>query len=213
MPTKAPLLKTSNRLKRRVRWFVLMLSAMALYFPINRLIQGGVSLESPIDKIIPLLPVFIVPYIFGVLLFVGLPLWAAFRAKDGEFEAYALCILLATLVSCIIYLVFPTYVNRPEVLGQDLFSRAIALLYQADQVYNAAPSGHTFYSVLSAIFLTRWKPLLVWVWFIMTILILASTLLTRQHNLWDLVWGLALAILVYALVDYRHRKKPFSFAS
>jgi membrane-associated phospholipid phosphatase len=186
---------------------------MSLYFPVNRIVQGGASLNSPIASLIPLYPPFILPYLGATLLFVGLPFWAAFHAAPGEFESFALCFLAVTSISYLVYIMYPTYVDRPEVFGQDLFSRAIILLYRADHVHNAAPSGHTFYTVLSAIFLTRWYPRLLWIWYIVTILVLASTLFTRQHNLLDLACGLALAILVYSLVTFLRGKTKFNFAS
>ena len=112
-----------------------------------------------------------------------------------------------------IYLLYPTYVDRPVVTAQDFFSRAVALLYQADKVYNAAPSGHTFYSILSAIYLYRWKPRLTWLWIFMALLTIASTLLTRQHNILDVVAGLALALIVYFAVRYIRQKWTANFAS
>jgi membrane-associated phospholipid phosphatase len=200
-------------LKIRAIWLAIMLAVMLLYFPINRLAGGGAALESAIDPRIPLYPLFILPYLTGLILFGGLLLWAAFKANKGEFESYYLCLLFTTLISYVIYIVLPTYVNRPTVNGADFFSQAITWLYQTDRAYNAAPSGHTYYTVISAIYLTSWKPSGIWLWFGLTILILASTLFTRQHNLLDLVTGLALAVAVYLAVSYWQRRKPFTFAS
>jgi membrane-associated phospholipid phosphatase len=199
--------------KRRGIWLVIIVVMILLYLPINRLTQGGVTLETGSDRSIPLIPPFIIPYLFGSIVFIGLPIWSALRAKAGEFESYAVSILAATIISYIIYLVLPTYVNRPEISAQDVFSRAIAMLYQADKIYNAAPSGHTFYSVLSAIYLSRWKPGLAWVWISGALLVLASTLLTRQHNILDLVAGLGLALGVYYIVRYIRSKWTANFAS
>ena len=47
----------------------------------------------------------------------------------------------------------------------------------------------------------------------MAMLIVASTLLTRQHNILDLVSGLALALLVYFVVRYVRQKWTSNFAS
>jgi membrane-associated phospholipid phosphatase len=196
-----------------VIWLVIILVMILLYLPINRWTHTGVTLETGIDHSIPLIPPFIIPYLIGSLVFIGLPIWAALRVKAGEFESYALSILAATIISYIIYLVLPTYVNRPEISAQDFFSRSIAMLYQADKIYNAAPSGHTFYSVLSAIYLSRWKPKLAWVWITGALLILASTLLTRQHNILDLISGLGLALGVYFAVRYIRSKWTANFAS
>jgi hypothetical protein len=212
MPTETAGARPKRRW-RRVLWLAIILAAMALYFPINLLVHGGVQLSSPLDQFIPLYPVFIIPYLSGSLLFIGLPVWAAFSARSGEFEFYLVCILLATAISYIVYLTYPTYVVRPEVISQDLFSNAISLLYRTDRAYNAAPSGHAFYSTLSLIFLIRWKPDFRIVWLAFWLLILTATLFTRQHNLLDLVGGLALAGASYAAGRVLAQKRELKFAS
>ena len=212
MPTETASARPKRRW-RRVLWLAIILAAMALYFPINLLAHDGVQLASPLDQAIPLYPVFIIPYLIASVLFVGLPVWAAFSARSGEFEFYTICILLATAISYIIYLAYPTYVARPEVVSQDLFSNAISLLYRTDRAYNAAPSGHAFYCTLSLIFLSRWKPDFRIIWLALWIIILASTLFTRQHNLLDLACGLALAGAAYAAGRYLVQKRDLKFAS
>jgi membrane-associated phospholipid phosphatase len=186
---------------------------MVLYLPINHLVKGGTTLELAIDRAMPLIAVFIVPYLMGSVLFVVMPIWAAWRVKAGEFESYAICVLTVTIISYIIYLTLPTYVNRPPVTGEDIYSRAIAQLYQIDRVYNAAPSGHTYYSVISAIFLIRWKPAMSWLWILLAGLIIASTLLTGQHNVLDLAAGLVLAMGTYYVVRYIRNRWTCNFAS
>lgn len=201
------------RRRRRIVWVAIILVSMALYFPINRFAHGGVQLSLPLDQFIPFYSPFIIPYLLGTLLFIGMPVWSAFKAQSGEFEEYAFSILLATCVSYITYLVFPTYVTRPEIVSKDLFSNAMNILYQADLIYNAAPSGHAFYSSLSFLYLLRWKPRFKSVWLAGWIIILASTLLTRQHYIPDLIAGLFLAGLAWAIGGYLRKKWDLIFAS
>ena len=198
---------------RRLVWLIIILSALAIYFPINRFAQGGVQLILPADYLIPLVPPAIVPYLLGNLLFVALPIWAARNVMEIEFETYVISILLATAVAYATYLVFPTFVTRPEIVSQDFLSRAIAMLYEVDQLHNAAPSGHTFYTLLSFLYLRRWKRRFQPVWLILTILILASTLLTRQHYVLDVVCGLALGIVAYTAGILAGRKWKPRFAT
>lgn len=186
---------------------------MAIYFPINRFAQGGVQLILPVDDLIPLFPPAIVPYLLGNLLFVGLPIWAARYVKEIEFETYVISTLLATAVDYITYLVFPTFVTRPEIVSRDVFSRAMAMSYEVDQLHNAAPSGHTFYALLSFLYLSRWKRRFQPVWLVLMILILASTLLTRQHYALDLVCGLALGIVAYITGIFAGKKWKPRFAT
>ena len=80
--------------RRRLLWLIIILIVLALYFPVNQLTHGGGQTILPIDKSIPLYPPAVLPYLLGDLLIVGFPIWAAIKAKSGEFEAYAISILL-----------------------------------------------------------------------------------------------------------------------
>lgn len=183
---------------RRFFWLMVIMAALALYFPINQAAHGGIQLSLPIDRLVPLFPPAIVPYLLADVLFIGLPVWAALRAKAGDFAAYTISILLATGISYIIYLTVPTFVTRPEITATDVFSKILRLLYQTDRVYNAAPSGHAIYTTLSFLYLSRWKPRYRLICLAAALLILLSTLLTRQHYILDMTAGIAVASLAYA---------------
>jgi membrane-associated phospholipid phosphatase len=202
-----------NLTRRRLFWLVIILVAIVLYIPINQWQNGGVQLNLPIDNNIPLYPPAIVPYLLGTVLFIVFPILAAIYVKPKEFEAYAITILAATVISYLAYLIFPTFVIRPEVTSNDFFSRVIALLYQTDRSYNAAPSGHTFYTLISCLYISSWLPKLKWLWGILAALIILSTLFTRQHYVLDLVCGLVLAILAYIAGRFAQKKWNLQFAS
>jgi membrane-associated phospholipid phosphatase len=87
------------------------------------------------------------------------------------------------------------------------------MLYQADRSYNAAPSGHTFYTLISCFYLSRWQPKYKIVWAVIAGLIILSTLFTRQHYVLDLICGLVLAILAYTAGRLTQKKWRLEFAS
>ncbi len=202
-----------NLTRRRLLWLVIILVAIVLYIPINQFQQGGVQLNLPIDSQIPLYPPAIVPYLLGTVIFVVFPILAALYVKPKEFEAYTISILTVAVISCLAYLIFPTFVTRPEITSNDFFSRVIALLYETDRSYNAAPSGHTFFTLISCFYVSRWLPKLKWLWWFLAVLIIASTLFTRQHYILDLVCGIALAVLAYFAGRFAQKKWDLKFAS
>jgi membrane-associated phospholipid phosphatase len=180
---------------KRLIGLAALLGAMLLYWPINRAGRGGLALETALDRAIPLWPVWIVPYL-GVflallILLVAVYLWMPYRM----FQAFITANLIAFAVSYVIYLVFPTYTNRPAIAGGDPFSEAIRWLYSQDRAYNAFPSGHTYMTTIAWLFLWRWQPRLRLLTTIVAALVLLSTLFTRQHNVADLIGGIALAAL------------------
>jgi membrane-associated phospholipid phosphatase len=199
--------------RRRVLWMTIILVVIILYFPLNQFMQGGVQLSLSIDQNIPLYPPAVVPYLLGSLLFVAFPIWAAICVKPEEFEAFTVSILTATVISYLAYLIFPTFVTRPEVTSSDFFSRVITLLYQADRSYNAAPSGHTFYTLLFCLYISRWQPKLRIIWVVIAASIILSTLFTRQHYILDVVCGLVLAVLAYIAGRFAQKKWDLKFAT
>jgi len=199
--------------KRRVFWLVIILTLLVVYFPINRLVTGGWALALPIDKYIPLYPPALIPYLVGSFLFFAFPIWASLYSKRPEFEAYIISFLTATIISYIIYLTLPTYVIRPEIHSQDNFSKAIVLLYQNDYPHNAAPSGHTFYTLISFLYIRVWNPKVQGISLTIALLIIASTLLTKQHYVLDVISGLILGFIAYWTGRYIQKKWNLKFAS
>jgi membrane-associated phospholipid phosphatase len=116
---------------------------------------------------------------------------------DKLFRAFAISTITVMLASYVVYILYPTYVVRPTVQGADWPNRLVAMLYANDRVNNAFPSGHTYNTVLIALFWSRWQPKWRWLWWAIAAVILLSTLYTRQHNLPDLAGGIAFAWLGY----------------
>jgi membrane-associated phospholipid phosphatase len=108
-------------------------------------------------------------------------------------------IISAGVLSVLIFIFFPTFVHRPEITGTDIFSNILNLVYANDFVYNAAPSGHTFYTILCFFYLNKFAPKQKYLWAIISILIIISTVLTKQHNLIDVILGMAFALGIYLL--------------
>lgn len=105
-------------------------------------------------------------------------------------ETFTLALLIMTLSSYLVYILYPTYVNRPDLAGEGLLVDLIRFIYGNDQPYNALPSGHTYNTTLIAIFWWYWKPRWRWLWFATVPVVILSTLFTKQHYLLDPVFGM-----------------------
>ena len=167
---------------------------MLLYIPVNRLISGGYNLKTDIDNYIPLLPIFVIPYLFGLIFWIFTIYKINLSKEEKLIKEFNLMIILASIVSVTIYILIPTFVTRPVVIGTDIFSEILRFIYSNDQVYNAAPSGHTFYTILCFVGLNRLLPERRYLWGILSVLIIISTVLTKQHNFLDIVIGSIFAL-------------------
>lgn len=172
---------------------------MLLYIPVNRLISGGYNLRTDIDSYIPLLPLFVIPYLFGLIFWIFTILKINLSKDERLIKEFNLMLIIASIVSVAIYILIPTFVTRPVVTGTDIFSDILRFIYSNDQVYNAAPSGHTFYTILCYVGLNRLVPGKKYLWGILSILIIISTVLTKQHNFLDIVIGIVFALGVIFL--------------
>lgn len=177
----------------RVVLFVFLLLIILLYFPINQGVAGGRILESPLDKYIPLLPVFVFPYLFALLWWNICLVWAFCKMDQHRLIGLIVSIIICNLVAYLIYIFLPTHVIRPEFETTNLSRTLLGYVYEFDRPYNAFPSGHTYFTTLIFLFWREWKPRQKWLWAFITIMILASTLFVHQHYIVDLVGGICLA--------------------
>ena len=173
--------------------------AQLLYIPINRLISGGVILEIPWDAHVPFWPIFSIPYLASIPWWTICFCWAALKMDDRRLQSFIVGALFMMLTSYIVYIVFPTYVERPNVGGQGLQFDIIRYIYSNDRLNNAFPSGHTYFTVFLVLFWWDWKPKLRLIWTSFGILVIISTLVTGQHNLLDPVGGIIWAVGSYRL--------------
>ena len=177
-------------------WLVVLLLLFLAYFPLNNLREPVHSLETAVDDHIPLVPVFVFPYLSLYLLLV-ISLWRFLKAEIKVFSILALAIGLDLVLSYLIFLFYQTQVERPVIAGSDISSSILRAVYSSDKPFNAFPSLHTS---LSTLFVLLWgrvgsriQPIIA-LW---AVFIIASTLLTKQHYIADVFGGIAVALVSY----------------
>ncbi len=149
-------------------------------------------LRSPIDQALPVLPLFVVPYVsLQPFIYGSLVIFLLFRARI--FQSAVLSMIVTFLVSYIFFAFLQTYVDRPVLTGNDVFTSMVRDVYAGDHPYNDFPSLHVSTSTIIAIH--RWRfgrkytlPLIVW-----AALVAMSTVMIRQHYVADIAGGLILA--------------------
>lgn len=180
-----------------------------LYFPINRLAQGGMSTRWPaLDDLIPLWPAWVVPYLLSVVWWNGCFVWAAWKMGEANWRALVRGAIVVMLSSYLVYLVWPTYVVRQPVPGDGWAAELLRAVYAHDRTYNALPSGHTYSAVLIALFWSHWLPRWRWLWIGSAAVVILSTLFTGQHHLLDPLGGALVGYLGYRFGLWAAAWKP-----
>jgi membrane-associated phospholipid phosphatase len=165
----------------------------ALYVPLNRGLSGGVMLKTSLDTYIPLLPLWVIPYALTWVIWVVCALYTVWKMEAHLYRALLVSLFTAIGVGMTTFLLYPTYVQRPLLSGEDWSIQWLRFIYANDGAYNAFPSGHVYITALIGFYWSRWFPWQRGFWVVVVALIAASTVLTGQHYLLDPIGGLVLA--------------------
>lgn len=163
----------------------------ALMYVVTARIKPKYFFGTRWDAKIPLLPLFVVPYIlffpYGVgtlLALIGTPYLNPFLLAMG----------IAGWMAGAIWYFAPASMLRPKIIKNDVLSGLIALIYRLDAQANTFPSAHVFYALICTYFLSLAFPEFVIIFVAIAALIVLSTLFVRQHHLADVAGGAAWAI-------------------
>jgi len=182
----------------RLGMTLLLMGAASLYFPLNRMLTGGVSLEIPLDAWVPLWPGWVIPYLLCPPIWVGCFFWAAWKMEARLFRSFVSAGLFVFLTAALFFYIFPTYVQRPDLLATSWTAKVLQMVYQNDGAYNAFPSGHVYQTVFICLFYNRLYPNHKWLLSAVVLVVICSTLFTHQHYLLDPLGGIVIALLGYS---------------
>ena len=179
-----------------------------MYNILNNKNRGVHSLVTDIDKEIPFNPVFILPYMSWFVFVVIVFCYICFKDKKiylKTLAAYDICLI----ISFFIYYSFQTTVPRPIVLDNNIFGSMVKSMYNSDKPFNCFPSIHCIscYLMIKAVRVANIKnkffQLSV---YIMSILIMLSTLFVKQHVILDVIFGILLGQLVFEVISIIEKK-------
>jgi membrane-associated phospholipid phosphatase len=177
----------------RNHWLAItyLVVAVATYELLNHVGRDQlIDISLPIDRQIPVLPIFVIPYLsFIPILFVVVP--AILWRKPEEFKRFGLVVLVTQMILNVLYLVVPATLVRPVLSGSDPFTVLLRdLIWKLDEPINTFPSNHVALSVVAILtlgFISRWRK--YWALQVWLLLVCASTLFVHQHVVLDVVGG------------------------
>ena len=189
----------------RDHWWAItyLFIAVATYEVLNHLGRDHlIDISLPIDKQIPVLPIFVIPYLsFIPILFVVVP--AILWKRPGDFKRFGLVVFVTQMILNVLYLVVPATLVRPEIAGSDPFTVLLRdLVWELDEPINTFPSNHVALSVVAILtlgFVSGWRK--YWALQVWLLLVCASTLFVHQHVVLDVIGGVASGGVVAVLAN------------
>lgn len=171
----------------------------AIYGSINWLTSqrtGLFELYVQIELAIPLVPASIWVYASMLLLFC-LPIFTISRERARR---EALAAILALFVAAFIWLLLPARLGFERIVPEG-YELAYATMFMLDHPHNLVPSLHIVFSSLAVLACGQNAPerikIGLWLWLTA---IAASTVLTHQHHVLDVITGLLVAIVCRSLL-------------
>jgi len=183
--------------------FLNLVLFIALYFPINNFsLNLDTNLCPTFDWEIdlPLIEWMIIPYL-SINLFFVLPL---FFMRSGEARKLGIAFGVCTIIGSLSFLLIPCENSFHRNIEQGSFQGIYNGLYLLDYQFNNIPSLHATYTTLiSLTILPNIKSfelkLGVSMW---AVSIVVSAMLTHQHNLIDILSGIALGVIAARFMKY-----------
>ncbi|WHY88762.1 phosphatase PAP2 family protein [Neobacillus novalis] len=197
--------------------YLLFLLVMPLlgkvYELLNTRANDAVDLTSTVDKAIPFISVFIIPYILWYAYLFCYLVYFCFKDTKIYIKTLIL-IVIAELICFVIYFFFQTTVPRPTVEGNNVVIHLVQWIYANDRPVNCFPSIHvltTFAIMLASLNIKNKHVLNNLTIHILGTLIIISTLFVKQHVILDMIGSMFLVTFLYGitfeLVSFRVSRK------
>ncbi|MEI6790346.1 MAG: phosphatase PAP2 family protein [Myxococcaceae bacterium] len=120
---------------------------------------------------------------------------------EPNFTRMASSLIISILISSLIFLVFPTLIERPVILNLDTTDALWQCLHWMDAPTNCFPSLHVSIAAVIAVYAHRESKIFGIVSFILAALIILSTLTTKQHYFVDVLGGLLVSWIAIRIAE------------
>ena len=158
---------------------------------------------TDLDVAIPYISAFVIPYL-ALYPFIAIPFIVTWK-RSRDFLKTNLAFLLLTAISFGYYIFAQTTVFRNYIFTDDVFDQLVQFIYSIDAPLNTFPSMHVATTVLTLHITSIYRRDLFLPMAAVGALIILSTLFIKQHNIVDVLGGLAVAGLSFAIV-FRPKK-------
>ncbi|MCI6972631.1 MAG: phosphatase PAP2 family protein [Clostridiales bacterium] len=169
------------------------------------------EIHSALDAAIPLVPEWVIVYV-GTFFFWMVGLVMIMREDKALCYELFSALVISYAVCFVIFLVYPTTMERPELSGSGYASQLLGVLWQLDTPTNLFPSMHCLLSWLvfrASLRCKKTNTFFKVLSFVASVLIFASVVLVKQHVFVDIIGGVFFAELVLFLAKKLHGENFF----
>lgn len=172
--------------------------------------QHYMTIELPVDHQIPFCEIFVIPYLswFALITFGMIYIY---KKDVREFDRVSTVLVIGMTLFLLISTFLPNRQDlRLAAMPRDnVFTHMVSFIWHSDTPTNVWPSIHVYNAITVGSGLIRteqhgkkrgWLEALYGIW---AVLIILSTVFIKQHSLFDVITGAALAVVSYVYVYVR----------
>ena len=170
------------------------------------------SVDIFLDQLLPFVPSFVFIYVLAYLQWFAGYVIIANSYKDICYKYFG-GDLVAKIISLIIFLVFPTVMVRPEIMGDGAAEGILAWIYRVDEANMLFPSIHCLESwiVMRGTLESgapKWVKTLM---LIFSLLVMLSVVLVKQHVVLDIPGGIIVGELGILLFNKFNGRRVYEW--
>lgn len=184
--------------KKDLLWLIAAVVYNFSIYNLGRYLSGAgvhADLSTALDHAIPFVPWMILIYWGCYLYWIANYCLGVAWDERGE-RRMILAHFIGETVCFLTFVLYPTTMVRPQITGDDIWCRLVALTYAVDAADNLLPSIHCFVSWLCWIGVRGNRRIPRWYQaasLVMTVAVCVSTLTVKQHVIADVAAGIILA--------------------
>ena len=177
---------------------------LVTFFLMDGAFEPKYIIHCGLDDLIPFNEYFVVIYMlwFPSIMLV---LLALMLVSERDFKRLAFTMFTGMTISLIIYGILPTgLLLRPQIEDTNFFRHVMLIVWGVDEAVNVCPSIHCSSSSATALVLAcspfcRRYPKVSAAVILFMLLIIVSTVFVKQHSVIDVVCGVGLTCLLFAI--------------
>lgn len=169
-----------------------------IYFIIKLFIPEYHLIYSPIDDKIPLVSEFIIIYMLWYP-YLFYSYYLVYKKDKQRYRELINKTALAVIIANVCFVAYPTMVDRPTIDNSNIFNIILNLVYISDFPVNCLPSMHCLLSflIMFEVILNNNMDKWIKVFIVITsLLIVLSTLLVKQHVIYDVLLALIISVIL-----------------
>ena len=182
-----------------------------IYFITKLFSMDYYVLNNALDDLFPFVSEFIYLYVFWYILLFAVP-YLYYKYDKEALKKYTYINFISVCICSIIFVLFPTTIIRPEINSSGITNSILNMIYSMDvPAVNCFPSIHCLICFIFILCNIKSKLPSIYKYLIniLSVLIVLSTLLIKQHVIVDALGSLVISILVYIYVTKKETKLSF----